>query len=113
MLKFSLEKFNNTSVIKFDGELTSHSAPVFKEALYMSLENSDHVLLDFSKTSLIDSFFFDQMRKFREIAQKLKKRITVMNLPPHLSDSLSAKTNNTFIKTTRRLVENTPQPAEA
>lgn len=111
MLKFSLEKFNDTSVIKFDGELTSHSASVFKEALYMSLDNSDHVLLDFSKASMIDSFFLEQMRKFREITQNLKKRITVTNLPPHLSGSL-LKTNNTFIRKARRLVENSPHPAE-
>ncbi|TAN45935.1 MAG: anti-sigma factor antagonist [Nitrospirae bacterium] len=112
MLKFSFEMFNNTGVIRFEGEITYHSATVLKEALYMSLDNSDHVLLDFSKVSMIDSFFFEQMRKFKEVAQNLKKRMTVMNLPPYLNDSPPVKTDDSFIKNVCRLVEKSPQPAE-
>jgi anti-anti-sigma factor len=54
MLNFKFEKAGDFGILSFDGELTAQHADRLKEALMVSLDNAEHVVVNFEKVSEID-----------------------------------------------------------
>jgi anti-anti-sigma regulatory factor len=77
----------------FDGELTDERADRLKEALMLSLDNAEHVVVSFEKVTKIDlnciQLFYAAYKKSR----KLKKRLTLIGVNPNTHKRLEETVN--------------------
>lgn len=88
MLKFQFEQYNGTGVLRLQGNLTSHRADELREALLMSVDNSDHLMLNFEKVTRIDNFCVEQIKTIKRISKRLNKRFTMVSLNSDLMDMI-------------------------
>jgi anti-anti-sigma regulatory factor len=70
----------NTGVLTLHGDLTAQRAEELREAFLMSIDQSDHLIINMDKVSMIDDFCLQQIKVVRNISKRLNKRITVGRL---------------------------------
>lgn len=82
MLNFSFEKSGCVGLLSFDGELTGERAGGLKEAIMISLDNAEHVVVDFEKVTKIDSICIKLIMLAYNKAKVLKKKIIFRGVHP-------------------------------
>lgn len=99
MLNFRFEKSGNFGVLTFDGELTAEHAGGLKEALMVSLDNAEHVLVDFEKVTEIDADCLQLFSTTCSRLTRLKKRLTLTGACPEIfKKTAELIESNSFIK---------------
>lgn len=99
MLNFRFEKSGNFGVLTFDGELTAEHAGGLKEALMVSLDNAEHVLVDFEKVTEIDADCLQLFSTTCGRLARLKKRLTLTGVCPEIfKKTTELIESNSFIK---------------
>ncbi|HAK89175.1 MAG TPA: hypothetical protein DHV16_10460 [Nitrospiraceae bacterium] len=84
MLNFRFEKSGDFGVLTFDGELTAEHAGGLKEALMVSLDNAEHVLVNFEKVTEIDPDCLQLFSSTCGRLARLKKRLTLTGACPEI-----------------------------
>ncbi len=84
MLNFRFEKSGDFGVLTFDGELTAEHAGGLKEALMVSLDNAEHVVVNFEKVTEIDGHCLRLFSMTRRKSARLKKCLTLTGARPEI-----------------------------
>jgi anti-anti-sigma factor len=84
MLNFKFEKAGDFGILSFDGELTAQHADRLKEALMVSLDNAEHVVVNFEKVSEIDVDCLFLFYTTWGMLARLKKRLTLTGISPEM-----------------------------
>jgi anti-anti-sigma factor len=75
-MDFRFEKAGELGFLIFDGDLTEENASNLKEALLVSLDNADHLVINFENVTKIDRFCLRLFCKACKKSEKLGKRLT-------------------------------------
>ncbi|MEW6739359.1 MAG: STAS domain-containing protein [Nitrospirota bacterium] len=84
MLGFRFEKTGDFGILTFDGEITAQHADRLKEALMVSLDNAEHVVVNFEKVSEIDVDCLCLFYTTWGMLARLKKRLTLTGINPEM-----------------------------
>ncbi|MCL4456681.1 MAG: STAS domain-containing protein [Nitrospirae bacterium] len=99
MLNFRFEKSGDFGVLTFDGELTAEHAGGLKEALMVSLDNAEHVVVDFEKVTEIDEDCLQLFSTTCGRLARLKKCLTLTGACPEIFKKTTELIEaNNFIK---------------
>lgn len=82
MISFKFEKSGGFGLLTFDGELTEDRAGKLKEALMISMDNAEHVVVSFEKVTKIDLLCIQLFSIAYKRSKKLKKRLTFIGMHP-------------------------------
>lgn len=99
MLNFRFEKSGDFGVLTLDGELTAEHAGGLKEALMVSLDNAEHVVVNFDKVTEIDADCLKLFSTTYDRLTRLKKRLTLTGACPEIfKKTTELIESNGFIK---------------
>ncbi|NTU41606.1 MAG: hypothetical protein HGA78_00845 [Nitrospirales bacterium] len=79
MLSFSFQKQQGAGILTFSGDITACHNEDFKSALFLSLSNSDKVLVSFDDVSAFDRICIQSLCAAVKMAKRLKKNL-IFNL---------------------------------
>lgn len=82
MTSFRFEKSGGLGIVTFDGELTAEFAGRLKEALMVSLDNAEHVVINCERVTKIDRICMHLLSLACRKSKRLKKRITLTGIHP-------------------------------
>ncbi len=74
--------------LELDGELSSDTISKLQEALYVSLNNAEHVIINLSNVTKIDAACTDLLETVHRYAKKLRKVMTVKGLGHQFAGNL-------------------------
>lgn len=82
MIDFSFEKSGNYGILRLAGELTGKYSGRLKEALMISLENAEHVVVNLKKVTKIDSLCIHLFALAYRKAKQLQKNLILTDIHP-------------------------------
>lgn len=82
MTDFRFEKSGNYGILSLAGELTSGCSGRLKEALMVSLENAEHVVVNLKKVTKIDALCVHVFALACRKARQLKKQLILTGIQP-------------------------------
>ena len=71
------EKSGETGLLIFDGELNAHCSDALMEVLMLSVADSEHLVVDLEKVTVLDPLCFKIFGIACKTAARLKKRLTL------------------------------------
>jgi anti-anti-sigma factor len=80
MKGFEFRKYGNAAQISFEGEILAGHAGKVQEALLISLNNADHVVVNLEKVSKIDSICAGIFNTAQQKARQLKKYLAFSDI---------------------------------
>jgi len=96
MLNFRFETSGDLGLLIFDGELTGERIGRLKEALMISLDNAEHVVVSFDKVTKIDPVCISLFSLFCKKSKKLKKRLTLIGMQPETYKQMERNTEDSI-----------------
>jgi len=81
-MNFKFEKSDGLGLLTFDGELTAERSNGLKEALMISMDNAEHVIVNFEKVTRIDRSCIRLFCIAFKKSKRLKKRLTLTGIHP-------------------------------
>ncbi len=89
MLTYSFNKVEgHLGFLELDGELSSDTIAKLQEALYVALNNAEHVVINLGNVTKIDSACSELLEKVHIFAKRLKKVMTIRGLRHQFGDNL-------------------------
>jgi anti-anti-sigma factor len=75
--------------LNLNGELTAEGAGRLKEALLISMDNAEHVVVNFANVTRIDSVCMRLFGIAYKKSKRLKKRVTLTGIEPETFNRLA------------------------
>jgi anti-anti-sigma factor len=79
-MNFNFEKTGTLGLLTFDGELTEERSDRLKEALMVSLDNAEHVVVNFENVTKIDFICVQLFCQALKKAKRLKRHLTLTGM---------------------------------
>lgn len=83
-MNFRFEKSGGFGLLSFDGELTVECADRLKEALMVSMDNAEHLVISFKNVTKIDCICLRLFCNAYRKSERLRKRLTLTGISPEM-----------------------------
>ncbi len=87
IMAFSFEKKGSVGTLKCEGSLGADRAQTLKDALMVSIDNADHVVVNCGKVKTIDSHCIQIFCAAHRIAVRADKKLMITGIDPDFSPS--------------------------
>ncbi len=86
-MAFSFEKNGSIGILKCEGSLDADRAQTLQDALMVSIDNADHVVINCGEVKTIDSHCIQIFCTAHRIAVRADKKLMITGIAPDLSPS--------------------------